>query len=68
MAFNSPLSEIPGTVCTPKKTKGDVPTPRKGHGSAVVGKTMVIYGGKTDEEEDTNWLHVLYFGKNSYQD
>eukprot|EP00330_Aristerostoma_sp_ATCC50986_P009487 CAMPEP_0114599248 /NCGR_PEP_ID=MMETSP0125-20121206/21751_1 /TAXON_ID=485358 ORGANISM="Aristerostoma sp., Strain ATCC 50986" /NCGR_SAMPLE_ID=MMETSP0125 /ASSEMBLY_ACC=CAM_ASM_000245 /LENGTH=172 /DNA_ID=CAMNT_0001806055 /DNA_START=70 /DNA_END=585 /DNA_ORIENTATION=+ len=64
VTFGSALSEIPGTVCTPKKTKGDIPIARKAHGAIVAGKSMLVYGGKTlkdEDEEDVNWIHQLTF-------
>ena len=30
------------------QTSGEVPTPRAGHGSALIGTTLLIWGGNTD--------------------
>ena len=61
--FNSVLPEIPGTVWTMKKTKGDIPTGRKGHGAIVYNNSLYIYGGQTASvNEDTNLIHILSFG------
>lgn len=63
VAFNSGLSEIPGTVWTLKKTKGEGPTPRRGHAGIVHNKALLVYGGKTQNpQEDTNFIYQLSFG------
>ena len=63
MAFNSALSEIPGCVWSLKKTKGDIPIARRGHGAAVYNNNLFVYGGQAlNPADDTNIILMLNLG------
>ena len=38
------------------QTSGDVPTPRRAHGNALIGTTLLIYGGSNTNSSDQNAL------------
>lgn len=61
VSFSSFLPKIPGAVCTLKRCKGEVPAPRKGHCATVYKKSLIIYGGTTDNPDDANFVYQLCF-------
>jgi hypothetical protein len=39
------------------QTSGEVPTPRQAHGAALIGTTLLIYGGSNTDSSDQNALN-----------
>lgn len=76
LAFNSTLPEIPGAVCTLRKTKvdfsffsishflkGDIPSARKGHCAITHNKNLYIFGGKSaNPNEQMFQIYALNLG------
>lgn len=63
LAFNSSLPEIPGAVCSLRKTKGEIPSARKGHSVIIYNKNMYLFGGKSAvANENTFIIHALSLG------